>query len=117
MQVEYRLGDRSHLLVSTALTPIDDFRTRLYAVVTFKLPLPHWLVALVVRPIARHIFRQDARMLARQTEVIRKFGGEQFQSTEIDTLGPGILRLLRNAERGERTPLDAPVEKRLTMLV
>ncbi|MCA9538435.1 MAG: aromatic ring-hydroxylating dioxygenase subunit alpha [Myxococcales bacterium] len=117
VQVEYRLGERSHLLVSTALTPIDDFRTRLYAVVTFKLPLPHWLVALVVRPIARHIFRQDARMLARQTEVIRKFGGEQFQSTEIDTLGPGILRLLRNAERGERTPLDAPVEKRLTMLV
>ena len=38
VQVEYRLSERSHIVVSTALTPIDDFRTQLFAVVCFRLP-------------------------------------------------------------------------------
>ena len=36
LQVEYRLGARSHLLISGVLTPIDDFETRLFAVVTLN---------------------------------------------------------------------------------
>lgn len=116
-EVEYRLGERSHILTASALTPIDDLRTRLFSVVCFKLPLPAWLVKLVVRPIGRYIFQQDARMLVRQTETIKRFGGEQYVSTELDALGPQILRLLRNAERGDRTPLEAPIEKRFEMRV
>ena len=105
-QVEYRLGDASHLLVTTAMTPVDDSCTRLFAVVTFRLPLPGWLVRPLLTPIAAHIFRQDARMLTLQTENVRRFGGERFASTEIDVLGPQILRLLRQAERG-----DAPADQ------
>lgn len=117
LQVEYRLGDRSHLVLSAALTPIEDFRTRLFAVISFRLPVPGWLVALLLRPLARHIFSQDARMLARQTATIRDFGGEQYMSTEVDVLGPHILRLLRNAERGDRSPVEAPFTRSLTMHV
>lgn len=116
-EVEYRLSDRTHILVSSALTPLTDFHTRLFTVVSFKLPLPRWLVALVVRPIARRIFGQDKRMLAEQSRNIARFGGEQYVSTELDALGPSILRLLRNAERGDRTPLAEPVVKRFEMQV
>ncbi len=42
-------------------------------------------------------------MLAAQTETIRRFGGERYTSTELDLLGRGIWRLLRQAERAETT--------------
>ncbi|HZA51487.1 MAG TPA: aromatic ring-hydroxylating dioxygenase subunit alpha [Myxococcaceae bacterium] len=117
-QVEYRLGARSHLVTTSLVTPITDFETRLYAVVTFRLPLPHWLVRPFLTPVGTHIFRQDARILRLQTETVQRFGGEQFASTEIDVLGQSILRLLLQAQRGERPPRDAPPEEhRLRMSV
>ncbi|HYX91560.1 MAG TPA: aromatic ring-hydroxylating dioxygenase subunit alpha, partial [Myxococcaceae bacterium] len=117
-QVEYRLGEASHLLTTSLLTPVTDFLTRLYAVVTFRLPLPHGLIQPFLTPVVTHIFRQDSRILAMQTKTIRRFGGEQFASTEIDVLGPSILRLLLQAQRGEQPPKDAPPEEhRLRMRV
>ncbi|MCB9536645.1 MAG: aromatic ring-hydroxylating dioxygenase subunit alpha [Myxococcales bacterium] len=120
-QVEYRLGEKSHVVVSSLLTPIDDFTTKLWAAVTFKLPVPAWLVKLVAKPVGRRIFAQDAEVLKVQADAIRRFGGEQYMSTEIDVLGPSILKLLRAAERGDRTLPDAtadrPSEKRFQMEV
>jgi phenylpropionate dioxygenase-like ring-hydroxylating dioxygenase large terminal subunit len=115
-QVEYRIGDDSHLLVTSAMTPVDDWDTVVHAVVTFRMPLPHWLVKPFLTPVALHIFQQDARILERQTETIHRFGTETYASTELDVLGPPILRLLRQAERGKPSaPADTVVETRLKM--
>ncbi|MEM9069400.1 MAG: aromatic ring-hydroxylating dioxygenase subunit alpha [Myxococcota bacterium] len=121
-QVEYRLGDDAHIIASTALTPIADLRTRMFGVVTFRLrrlpPRVGGLAARVLKPLGMVILRQDAAMLAQQTRTIRHFGGEQYFSTEVDVLGPQILRLLRRAERGGRTESsEGPVEKTLRMRV
>jgi len=116
-QVEYKLSEKSHIIVSAMLSPIDDLRTRLFAAVTFRLPLPAPLVALFLRPIARWIFHQDARMLTHQRENIERFDGERYMSTEIDCLGPHILRLLRDGERDVRAPLETPVIKNLQIMV
>ena len=105
-QVEYRLGDASHLVVTTAMTPVEDFRTRLFSAVTFRLPVPGWLVRPFLTPLGKHIFRQDARMLTLQAENVRRFGGERFATTELDALGPQIWRLLLQAARGA-PPEDA----------
>jgi phenylpropionate dioxygenase-like ring-hydroxylating dioxygenase large terminal subunit len=105
-QVEYRLG-RHHLVTTSAFTPSSDFDTRLHAAVTFRLGLPAPLVRAVVTPIANRIFAQDATILQRQADTIRRFGGERFSSTELDVLGPSIGRMLRRAERGEPEP-EAP---------
>jgi phenylpropionate dioxygenase-like ring-hydroxylating dioxygenase large terminal subunit len=107
-QVEYRLGPRSHLVATTAMTPLDAFRTRFHSVVTFRLPLPGWLVAPFVAPVAAAIFRQDARILRLVTDNVQRFGGERFATTELDVLGPQIWRLLKQAERGEVPPPEAP---------
>ncbi len=115
-EVEYRIGDENHLLVATAMTPVSDFETRLWAVVSFRLRVPHALVKRAIKPLAMQIFQQDARMLKAQTEVVKRFGGEQFASTEIDVLGKHIWRLLRAAERGETLP-DEPVEERVELVV
>ncbi|HET7539276.1 MAG TPA: aromatic ring-hydroxylating dioxygenase subunit alpha [Polyangiaceae bacterium] len=101
-QVEYRLGTDVHFLVTSLCTPESDFRTRMWAVVQFKTRFPARAVARLLEPFALRIFGQDARMLRAQTDNIRRFGGEQYQSTELDFLGPHIWRLLKQAESGER---------------
>ncbi|ATB30956.1 aromatic ring-hydroxylating oxygenase subunit alpha [Melittangium boletus] len=117
-QVEYQLGADSHMMVTSAMTPVEDWDTLVYAVVTFRLPLPHWLIKPFITPVALHIFQQDARILERQTETIRRFGSESFASTEVDVLGPSILRLMRQAERDKTSAAPAEVhETRLKMQV
>ncbi|MGE0787406.1 MAG: Rieske 2Fe-2S domain-containing protein [Sandaracinaceae bacterium] len=116
VQVEYEL-DAAHILVSAALTPESDYRTHLHAVVSFRLPIPGKPLVPFLKPLALRIFGQDASILARQTKNIRRFGEEAYVSTEVDVLGPHILRLLRAAER-DRVSVDpsaAPAEKRFAM--
>lgn len=117
-QVEYRLGSENHILVTTVMTPVSDFQTRMFAVISFRVRIPGVLVKRVLEPLAMRIFRQDAEVLRLQTEAIRRFGGEQFMSTDVDVLGREIWRLLRQAERGEREPIrDEPVTRRLELMV
>src|SRR5439155_571682 len=58
-QVEYRLGERSHLAITNALTPETEFSTRIHSVISFRLPLPGPLVRALVSPVARRIMAQD----------------------------------------------------------
>lgn len=116
-QVEYKLGDDTHICVSSALTPVDDFHTRLFSVVSLRLPFPSWVITPILKPIVMRIFRQDADILRSQTAMIRLFGGEQYFSTEVDVLGGNIYRLLKQAERGERDAMTAPVISKLRMMI
>jgi len=101
-EVDYRLGDRSHINVHSLITPLSSTRSRLTAVLSINLPIPGWILRPIVTPIARRIFAQDAEILSAQRQNIEAFGGERFVSSCIDALGPEILRLLRRAERDER---------------
>jgi phenylpropionate dioxygenase-like ring-hydroxylating dioxygenase large terminal subunit len=117
-EVEYRLGE-SHLVVTNALTPVTDFHTRFVSVASFRLPLPSLLVRLVLEPLAKRIFRQDARILRLQTDAVRRFGGESYVSTEVDLLGPHMWRLLKQAEQNGTPPTGASpeLEKRVELHV
>lgn len=116
-QVEYRLGTENHVVVTTALTPINDFVTRMYATIQFRVRVPGFVLKPIVEPIAMRIFKQDADILELQTETIRQFGGEQFVSTDLDLLGPQIWRLLLQAERGNLEPTGEPYHKEIRMMV
>lgn len=117
-EVEYRMGEESHFAAISLCTPISDFLTRVYAVVAFKLPVPGWLVAPFIGPVAMKVFQQDVRILGLQTEAIERFGGEEYISTEIDVLGGQIWRLLRRAADGkEPDPSDATFRRELTLRV
>jgi phenylpropionate dioxygenase-like ring-hydroxylating dioxygenase large terminal subunit len=100
-QVEYRLGADVHFLVTSLCTPVTDFQTRMFAVVEFKTRFPARAVQRLLEPFALRIFGQDAKILRAQAENIRRFGGEQYMSTDLDFLGPHIWRLLKQAEQGE----------------
>lgn len=114
-QVEYRIGDENHFLADTVCTPVSDFRTRLHAVVSFRSRIPGTVLAPIVKPLALRVFQQDAVILKAQTELIKRFGGEQFASTEIDVLGKHIWRLLKSAERGDRSPPEEETEVSLVV--
>jgi phenylpropionate dioxygenase-like ring-hydroxylating dioxygenase large terminal subunit len=104
-QVEYSLGEKSHFIATSVLTPIDENETRVFAVVTFKLPIPAFLVKPFVAPVATRIFRQDAHVLKSQRDNAKQFGETPFVSTEIDVLGPQIYLLLKAAmEKREVIP-------------
>ncbi len=102
LQVEYRLGDSAHFLVTGFLTPEGPHQTRLYAVASFRTPLPGRPLALVLEPFARLIFWQDTRMLRAQSQQLVRFGGATYVSTELDTMGPQMRRLLRHAPRASQ---------------
>ncbi len=116
-QVEYRIGDENHFLVTSLCTPVEDFVTTMYAVVSFKMRIPGWILKPLIEPFAMRIFKQDQVILKHQTDAVHRFGGEQFVSTDIDILGPHIWRLLKAAERGDLEPVDEPTERRLTIRV
>ena len=95
-QVEYRLG-RAHLITTSCLTPISDFKTRMYAVVSAKLNNFLPLIRPFVTPFALRIVKQDIKVLSLQRKTIQEFAGEQYTYTDVDVLGPSITRLLRKA--------------------
>lgn len=100
-QVEYRIGDEAHVVLTAAHTPVSDFVTDVHAIGVFRLRVPRWLVRLVGVPLAKKILRQDQDVLRAQAENVRRMGGEDFASTELDVLGRDIWRLLERAARGE----------------
>jgi phenylpropionate dioxygenase-like ring-hydroxylating dioxygenase large terminal subunit len=116
-QVEYRAGDWLHIVNTVVHLPLGPARTRAWFVLrATSARLPNRLVEAVIRLQGPRVARQDARMLARQSATIDRFGGEQFSSTDLDLFGNAVWRLLRAAETGA-TGDDLPtVEERQVVL-
>ena len=109
-QVEYRLDTR-HLITTSALSPISDFKTRMYAVVSVK--IRSWIPFLqqIVTPFALKIVNQDKVMLAKQRAAIQNFEGENYIYTDVDVLGPSIARLLKRAAQSPIEITQRPPEE------
>ena len=70
----------------------------MFAVVSLRKSIWLQLLRPVITPIAMKVVRQDQEMLAKQTAVVSA-EGEHYAYTPADTLGPGIMKLLRRAGR------------------
>ena len=116
-QVEYKTSSGRHLINTLPHTPVTDFRTRFWLVSCWNVP-PEKRGEM--RPIIEKqldtILGQDVEILRAQTRRIRELGGESFRSTALDLMGPEMLRMLREAERG--APADtAPIERTVKLRV
>lgn len=116
-QVEYRTAPDKHLISTLPHTPISEMRTRFWLVSCWKVPEDK---REAMRPVIEKqldtILPQDVEILREQTRRIRDFGGESYRSTELDLMGPEILRMLRQSERG--LPADeANIERRIKLRV
>lgn len=116
-QVEYKTGSDRHLITTLPHTPISELRTRFWLVSCWKVPEDKLQA---MRPLIEKqldtILGQDVEILRQQTRRIREFGGESYRSTELDLMGPEILRMLRQSERG--LPADeANIDRRIRLRV
>ena len=101
---------------AAACTPADDYDTRLYAVAALRSRFPGGLVKTVLKPFGLRIFHQDSEILALQTATTHRFGEEVYASTDVDLLGPHIMKLLLRAEKGELgDPKEQPWTRRIEM--
>lgn len=100
VQVEYRIGEENHFVITAAGTPAGDYDTRLYAVAALRSRIPGFALRML-KPLGLKVFQQDAQILARMTANAHRFGEEAYASTEVDLLGPHILKLMRRAAQGE----------------
>jgi phenylpropionate dioxygenase-like ring-hydroxylating dioxygenase large terminal subunit len=106
-QVEYRAAPWLHIVNSVLHLPLSEFRTRAWFVLRFRSDrLPGRLVESIVRLQGPRVARQDVRMLGLQTATVRRFGGEQFSSTDLDLFGNAVGRLLRWASEQGGGPVD-----------
>lgn len=105
-QIEYRVGDWLRIVNTILHLPLGPMSTRAWFVVRFQTPAPAAAVKPIILARGRQLLKQDAKMLALQTENIRRFGGERYASTDLDLMGNAIWRLLRRAERGQRAEDD-----------
>ncbi|MGH7774860.1 MAG: Rieske 2Fe-2S domain-containing protein [Candidatus Binatia bacterium] len=96
-RVDYSFGPNRHFIITSQCTPISDYETEVYTVITFRFGKIAPLVRLLFEPLARRIIRQDVRILEAQTEQLRRFGGAQFTFVETDLIGPHILKLWQNS--------------------
>ncbi|MEE2672295.1 MAG: aromatic ring-hydroxylating dioxygenase subunit alpha [Myxococcota bacterium] len=116
-QVEYKTGSDRHLITTLPHTPVSEFRTRFWLVSCWKVPEDK---AESMRPVIEKqldtILGQDVEILRQQTQRIREFGGESYRSTELDLMGPEILRMLRQSERGLPAD-DASIDRRIKFRV
>jgi hypothetical protein len=94
-QIEYRVQGWLHIVNTIVHLPLSPTRTRAWFVVRYWSRLPARVMRPIVQLRGRSILRQDARMLARVTDNIGRFGGERYTSTELDLMGNAIRRLLR----------------------
>jgi phenylpropionate dioxygenase-like ring-hydroxylating dioxygenase large terminal subunit len=89
-QVEYRVEGWMRIVNTILHLPLSSRRTRAWFVVRFWSRLPAAVVKPVVVARGRQILRQDARMLAHQTQNVGRFGGERYTSTDLDLVGNAI---------------------------
>ncbi len=118
VEVEYRIGEENHIVLNASLTPASDHHTILHASVSARTRIPLALIRPLIERLALRIFGQDQRVLKEQTETLRAFGDARFVSTELDVLGPHILRLMRAAEADRLDPPgSAPYTREIKMMV
>lgn len=123
-QIEYGIEGWLRIFNTILHLPMSPFRTRAWFVLDYSSPLPPAVAGAIVRARGRKVLRQDADILAAQARTARRFGGERYTSTDLDLLGRGIWRLLRQAERAETTGADdapdedaEPVETTVTIRI
>lgn len=100
-RVDYDFGPDRHFIITSQCTPITEYETEVYTVITYSFGTIGSLVRLALEPVCRKIIRQDVDVLSAQTEQLKRFGGPRFAHVETDLLGLKIQSMRRRAEQNQ----------------
>ena len=103
-EVDYQFTNRARYLITSVCTPVDDETTLVHTVITFRFGWLTPLIALIFRPLARQIIRQDVDMLNRTQANARRFGRPSYRVIPQDLLYPHIVQWRTALRQGAETP-------------
>ncbi|CAN5782566.1 Rieske 2Fe-2S domain-containing protein [soil metagenome] len=106
-RVDYEFDSNHHFIIISQCTPVSEYETEVFTVISFRYGKIGRLVRLIFEPMSRHIIRQDVDILKLHGDNVRRFGGEKYAHVETDLIGLHMLSLRRRAERHEPAPADA----------
>ncbi|HKF21346.1 MAG TPA: aromatic ring-hydroxylating dioxygenase subunit alpha [Candidatus Angelobacter sp.] len=113
-RVDYDFGPDRHFIITSQCTPVAEYETEVYTVITFSFGAIGGLVRLVLEPVCRKIIRQDVDVLQAQTEQLKRFGGPRFAHIETDLLGLQIRSMRRRAEQ-DQPPREEEEQREITI--
>jgi len=114
-RVDYDFGPDRHFIIASQCTPLGEYETEVYTVITFSFGRIAPLVRLLLEPICRKIILQDVVALDAQTKQIRHFGGPHFCHVETDLLGLKIHSMRRRASGSEPAPEQSELQREITI--
>lgn len=101
-QLEYRIGEATHVITTQICTPEESDRCRIYAAYSVKFRFPVSLLGFLFPRLVSRLLRQDLEILGHQSATIRRFGTRAFSSTELDLFPDVVRRFFRHLEAGEQ---------------
>jgi phenylpropionate dioxygenase-like ring-hydroxylating dioxygenase large terminal subunit len=104
--VEYNMGDRRHLFITSQSVPESDRSTLVYTDVTYNYGMWNKIARPLVYWTARMIINQDIRILKIQGETIAKYG-TQFAHTPADAIHI-FVESINNAIAAGEDPRELP---------
>jgi phenylpropionate dioxygenase-like ring-hydroxylating dioxygenase large terminal subunit len=115
-QLEYRSGPHIRLLVHFCFTPETTTTLRVFVLLTAQVPrILRRIAPAIGGLLLRTVVNQDRTILKLQAENLRRFGGPRYTSTELDVVGPHILRMLKGIQLNQSE--QALPERRVEMLM
>jgi phenylpropionate dioxygenase-like ring-hydroxylating dioxygenase large terminal subunit len=104
-RVDYLWGERRGFVITSQITPVTPDRALVYTAITFRFGrVFNALARALLPPYTRAVIRQDVRIMAVQTENLRRFGRPRFHSTAADAIHEAIEALRLHAEGGGPGP-------------
>ena len=97
--VEYDMGPRRRLFITSQSVPEAEDSTLVYTDVTFNYGIWNKVARPLVRWTAQYIIRQDVEALSIQRDVIKKYG-TQFSNTTTDTIHVFVESIRNKIEAG-----------------
>lgn len=113
--VVYRMGARTFIITSQAV-PVTAEETLVYTDLTYDFGVLNALAAPFVRAHGQRIIDQDVEILARQMEVIRRYGRE-FHDMPADLIHRMVDSLREAIARGEDPRALPPVRQEIEFRV
>lgn len=109
-QVDYHWGDASGIVFNSLITPIDAHSSRVYTCVSYKFPLPRW-VLVAMRPFVRVytwiVNQQDMKAMLERHRGLQNYGGFKQHSVKADMAHVAIEKILASLRDRREMPASA----------
>jgi len=114
---DYHWGDKSGFVITSQITPESQNKSRVYTLISYKLPIPLF-IARLLRPLihlyTRIVLEQDIRIIKVNRRGVQNAPKLRMHSVHSDIVHIGIDRLIEASRTGEaldtsklgRKPMD-----------